>query len=278
MKWRGRGFATGAVVLLLLAAPVEVLGQVPREFGSLRRASGATVAPTFEGWEQNPDGTYSLYFGYLNRNWAEEVDLSVGPNNFFDPAPQDRGQPTHFMLNRQKRIFGVVVPQDFGTAKMTWTLIRGAAPPQRATGSLDPRYQIEALKSEAENNAAPTVDAGPDQTIVLRQRATLTAIVKDDGRGGRGQGGARGGASNLSVQWWLYRGAGKVSFSEVRPPVGANGTAVTTVTFTEPGVYVLQAIAEDGSTRMRPEGNAGGNLCCFSDDKVTIDVKPAPGH
>lgn len=278
MKWRGRGFATGAVVLLFFAASVEVWGQLPREFGSLRRASGATVAPTFEGWERNPDGTFSLYFGYLNRNWEEEVDLPVGPNNLFDPAPQDRGQPTHFMLNRQKRIFAVAVPQDFGTGKITWTLIRGSAPPQRATGSLDPRYQIEALKSVAEGNAAPTVDAGRNQTIVLPQRATLTAVVKDDGRGGRGQGGARGGASKVSVQWWLYRGAGKVSLSEVMPPVGADGTAVTTVTFTEPGVYVFQAIAEDGSTRMRPEGNAGGGLCCFSDDKVTIDVKAAAGH
>ena len=37
--------------------------------------------PYFEGWEHNPDGTYSMVFGYLNRNYEEEIDIPVGPNN-----------------------------------------------------------------------------------------------------------------------------------------------------------------------------------------------------
>lgn len=271
----------GAVVLLVLAASMDVWGQWPREFGSLRRATGAGVAPVFEGWEPNPDGTFTLYFGYMNRNWDEEVDIPVGPNNSLEPAPQDRGQPTHFMRNRQKRIFGLVVPKDFGTtARVTWTIIRGSDAPQRASGSLDPRYRIEALRSETEGNLAPSLEAGSDQTIVLPQQATLTTVLKDDGKPQRGRGGRGGGtgaATNLSVQWRLYRGPGKVSFSEVRPAVGTDGKAVSTATFTEPGVYVLQAIAEDGSSSIRPEGNPGGGLCCFSDAKVTIEVKGAPG-
>ena len=79
----------------------------------LRRDSGQTIAPVFEGWEPNPDGTISMYFGYMNRNWKEELDIPIGPNNFFDPAPQDRAQPTHFLPRRQKQIFSVVVPKDF---------------------------------------------------------------------------------------------------------------------------------------------------------------------
>src|SRR5438445_13192912 len=91
----------------------------------LRRDYGQTIAPVFEGWEPNPDGTFSLYFGYMNRNWKEELDIPIGPNNSFDPAPADRGQPTHFLPRRGKQIFAVVVPKGFKQT-ITWTLtIRG---------------------------------------------------------------------------------------------------------------------------------------------------------
>ena len=44
-------------------------------------ARGQDVAPVFEGWERNPDGTFSMVFGYLNRNYEEELDIPVGPGN-----------------------------------------------------------------------------------------------------------------------------------------------------------------------------------------------------
>ena len=59
-------------------------------------ATGQNVAPIFEGWEHNTDGTYSMVFGYLNRNYEEEVDIPVGPNNTVNPGG-DRGQPEHFI-------------------------------------------------------------------------------------------------------------------------------------------------------------------------------------
>src|SRR5439155_10513152 len=67
----------------------------------VRYATGQNVAPVFEGWEQNPDGTSSMIFGYLNRNYEEEVDIPIGPNNTIDPGG-DRGQPTHFYARRQR--------------------------------------------------------------------------------------------------------------------------------------------------------------------------------
>jgi len=55
---------------------------------------GQTVAPAYEGFEVNADGSYNLLFGYMNRNWLEEVNVTVGPDNFFSPGLEDRGQPT----------------------------------------------------------------------------------------------------------------------------------------------------------------------------------------
>src|SRR5437763_5386121 len=59
--------------------------------GQIQYATGQNVAPAFEGWEQNADGTYSFFFGYLNRNYEEQVDIPIGPNNAIEPGG-DRGQ------------------------------------------------------------------------------------------------------------------------------------------------------------------------------------------
>ena len=36
----------------------------------------------FEGWEENPDGSFNIVFGYLNRNYEEELNIPVGPSNY----------------------------------------------------------------------------------------------------------------------------------------------------------------------------------------------------
>src|ERR1041385_2932808 len=66
--------------------------------------SGVDVTPAYEGWTLNPDGTFSLYFGYLNRNYEEELEIPVGPNNRIDPGG-DRGQPTHFYPRRGRSYY-----------------------------------------------------------------------------------------------------------------------------------------------------------------------------
>ena len=75
---------------------------------------GQSVQPVYEGCEKNADGTISMVFGYLNRNFQEEPHVPVGPNNFFEPGPQDRGQPTHFDTRRQSFVFRATCPADWG--------------------------------------------------------------------------------------------------------------------------------------------------------------------
>ena len=71
--------------------------------------SGQGVTPAFEGWYRNADGTFTLSFGYFNRNYREALDIPIGANNRFDPGPADQGQPTHFLARRQTGIFTIVV-------------------------------------------------------------------------------------------------------------------------------------------------------------------------
>ena len=68
--------------------PLSAIAQSPR--------SGQNIAPVYEGFETNPDGSFHLLFGYYNRNWEEQIDVPVGPENYLEPGGPDLGQPTHF--------------------------------------------------------------------------------------------------------------------------------------------------------------------------------------
>ena len=116
---RLRGWVVSLAPILLL---IVMLTPTMTE-AQIRYRSGQNVAPAYEGWQQNDDGTFTLFFGYLNRNHEELVNLPIGPNNFFAPGPEDQGQPTHFLTRRQRFVFTVVVPANFGREqRLTWTL------------------------------------------------------------------------------------------------------------------------------------------------------------
>ena len=117
------GKAVRFCLVALLLLPATSSSQLVQ----LRHWTGQSVAPVYEGFDANPDGTFNMWFGYLNRNYEEQLDIPVGPDNNFEPGG-DRGQPTHFMLRRHKDVFKVVVPKDFGDQKLVW------ARPSRSPG------------------------------------------------------------------------------------------------------------------------------------------------
>jgi len=189
MKRSVASVGCGMIVTVVVATSARLIhGQAPAQTPSgapgiqmmdPRRDTGQTVAPVFEGWEPNPDGTVSMYFGYMNRNWKEELDIPIGPNNSFDPAPIDRGQPTHFLPRRGKQIFAVVVPKGFKQT-ITWTLtIRGNT--ERIPASLKPEQQIDVSKDTQNGNTPPQVELFRTLEGKVGQPVTLTARVTDDG-------------------------------------------------------------------------------------------------
>ena len=238
-----------------------------RRLLNVRHKSGQNVHPVFEGWERNPDGTASLYWGYMNRNWAEALDIPIGPANHFAPGPPDRGQPTHFLPRRVKQLFKIVVPGDFD-GEYVWTLsIRGR--PESVPGSLKPPQMIDVQTSSSNENTPPKLALGPDLTVAFPDSAILSVGVTDDGlprpRGGTGPG--------LSVRWSKYRGPGEVTFGPAEPPV-EDGRAVATAAVREPGEYTLAVLADDGSYYGTAQGQGvPGFACCwtFGFIKVTYE-------
>src|SRR5574342_1214788 len=90
---RGRGLRhiVRACVLAVALAVITLLSGSAQESFS----TGQNIAPAYEGWEKNADGSFNLVFGYFNRNWDEEIDTPIGAANAFEPGDPDRGQPTH---------------------------------------------------------------------------------------------------------------------------------------------------------------------------------------
>jgi hypothetical protein len=98
---------------LALSAPVSA---------QIQNASGQNVLPVFEGWERNADCSFNMVFGYMNRNYEEQLDVAIGPENNLSPGIPDQGQPTHFYRRRQQFVFKVRVPKDWGRKDLVWTL------------------------------------------------------------------------------------------------------------------------------------------------------------
>ena len=267
-----------AIVLLFSAGIAGLYAQL--QFPGAPFTRGQDVSPTFEGWEGNPDGTYTLYFGYYNRNSSEEIDVPLGPDNTFDLGNGDQGQPTHFYPRRRWFVFKVVVPKDWPKDKrVVWTLTsKGKA--NQAKGWLQPEWEVDQmlisrnagadpfLRDSNSNitpgNLAPVITGSSAQTIALPATVILNAKATDDGipKPGSEVGGRR--PAGVQIRWILYRGPAKVQFDpDVSPVVyGRPVTHETKVSFSVPGNYRLRAIATDG--------------WAFSNYDVDVKVNPDP--
>ena len=176
-----------AALILLLSS--QSLG------AQLSYTKGQNVSPGYEGWEENEDGSFNLLFGYMNRNWLEEVDAPIGPGNMLSPGSADQGQPTHFLPRRNRFIFKVRVPADWGDKEMVWTLTTHGRT-EYAYASLRTDYRVDNMvissetgalgagssSPESRMNVPPVVRIVGDRELTARvgQPLTLVAEVTDD--------------------------------------------------------------------------------------------------
>jgi hypothetical protein len=271
-NWR---WVLAVCVLATLCAGVARVGiaQVPQ----ITYMTGQNIVPVYEGWQQKSDGTFDMIFGYMNRNYQQELSVPIGPDNTFDPGGTDRGQPTFFYARRHEFQFRVNVPKDWGAKELTWTLTANGVT-EKAYGSLKPVWEIDLLTeimntgASARNlvagrNAPPSLVVEPSTvSVVVPAAATLNAVVSDDGlppprpeRRGRGSENTEplflnaplprepGPPASLSLSWIVFRGPKTVAFEPAGwVPVKSAQKSVTTARFTEPGTYVLRALAHDG--------------------------------
>ena len=257
--------------------------------------SGSTATPAYEGWYRNADGSYSLSFGYYNRNTAEVLNVPIGPDNSISPGPADQGQPSYLYPRRHWGVFAVRVPADF-QGKVTWTL-KDRGQTFAISGSLREEWQIDALEGEAGTNNTPpvlTVDGGPeargpggssiDRTAKVGQPLTISVVAKDDAATGvvaatpassatvttAAAQAARSGAAPVTLTWFTHQGPATVTFGTPTARLApTGGTSSTTATFSKPGDYILRVRANDSDVTA-----AGHSQCCWTNAFVRVRVTP----
>ena len=98
-------------------------------------------------------------------------------------------------------------------------------------GTFAPLLHVEFSVGGPPVNLAPSVNAGPDRSVVLPQPATLDATVTDDGLPS---------GSTVTTNWSVVSGPGPVTFADP-------GSVDTSASFSEPGAYVLRLTASDSA-------------------------------
>jgi hypothetical protein len=263
--------------------------------------SGSNIYPAFEGWYQNPDGSYTLLAGFYNRNKKQVLDIPIGPENRIEPGGPDQGQPTHFEVGRGWGTIAIKVPKDFGDKKLTWTITANGKTVSIPFG-LTKGYQIEPFLDAAMGNKPPVIkftEKGPELTgppLPLSQAFAISGTVgeavpikfwlTDDGHeepgfgGGAGApppGAADGGAAaqvpprrpRVNATLSKYRGPGEITFASSRPTVEKEMVS-TTATFSLPGEYIIRIEGNDSS------GVGGGGFqCCWTTAYLKVNIKAA---
>lgn len=300
---------TGAVALVLMgltAAPLYA--QLPSHLRDYplaqRKSAGDLVAPMFNGWIANDDGSVTMVFGFVNRNREEIVDIPLGPNNYIEPKQFDGVQPTHFptysrggFVGIQERgTFAVTVPASMAGTEVVWTLSHAGhtySVPGRATspayemsraeaafGSLMPaiRFAMDGPESnDREGIYAPRITASVGKPV------TLSAFAQD--RGNRDGYEVESLYFPVGTEWILHQGPAKVDFNpekitgRERAKSGGEGNVIgkndwtvvrTEATFWEPGDYVVRLRVDNFSA---PDSQFD-NQCCWSNAYVPVTVTP----
>jgi hypothetical protein len=274
------GLGIASLVGLAATVPAQTLPRYPLGPSA---AAGAGIAPFFDGWYANPDGSVTLSFGFLNRNARGVVEIPIGPDNRVEPATYDGVQPTHFPVmnyrafggRRERGVFAVRVPKGFKD-DVTWTLRHNGftySVPGRATSD----YYKLSYTPQAAGSMMPVVRFAPDGPeskgregvttgpLAATVGTPLAIKVWMEDRGERAP-------IPVGMTWFKHQGPGEVTFEpNTAKTAPGGGEATTMVRFGAPGDYLLRVRVDNfGITDSTP-----GQQCCWTNGYVRVRVRAA---
>lgn len=263
---------------------------------------GQRVAPFFDGWYDNPDGTVTLSFGYSNLNRDELVEIPLGADNVIEPKEYDGRQPTSFpppvvdrredagrgpdRRERERGVFTITVPNSF-KGDVVWTLRhRGQTyrvPGRAKTGAYQLRWPMAMgsvppllrFAAGGKTGRGPVGIQGEPLQASVGVPVSLNIWITDDSvrekdpvtikeRDGRER-------PAMNVTWYKHSGPGRVSFDPPKEGIKElDGKATTSATFAQPGEYMIRVRVDNfGRVDTSP-----GNQCCWTNGYVKVMVKP----
>ena len=279
------------------SAIVSAQGQLLPSYPKL--GFGASVTPAYDGWYDNPDGSHTFLIGYYNRNWNIDVDIPIGPNNKFEPGDPDRGQPTHFMPNRNFGMFTITVPKSFGASERLWWTLAANGVTNRVGMIMSPDFNITPQKSSEEapngkynvppilrfsetgpaiQNPIATVASAISKTATVNTPMPLDLWAEDDALYTSGTNAPMSRVPPIvEAEVTKYRGPGNIKVDGLhefkttkggKPMEAYAGKSSGTVTFDKAGDYVLHVLLTDFS-----EKGGGATGCCWTTAMIKVSVK-----
>lgn len=282
---RVASMAIGLAATVIAAFATPIRAQLPDYPLAPLRPSGDLVAPYFDGWYANTDGSFTLSFGFLNRNTRENVYIPLGPNNFVEPEEFDGVQPEYFPAvfrggfegRRERGAFAIRVPASFANRDVVWTLTHAGQSysiPGRVTS---PAYELSrapysagSLPPEARFREGGPVSTGREgiysdpETVSVGVALPVSLWVRDRGERENNR------LYPVEVTWQRHQGPGPVDFGTVELVEESDGWAKLEmmVTFSEPGEYVLRARIDN----FRAPDSGFDYNCCWSNAYVPVAV------
>lgn len=243
------------------------------------RDSGQPVIPTYEGWFPNPEGTFTLCFGYFNLNMKQALDIPLSDLNKLegvdDGVVATLTPPTHFdptPLNYRRKfcVFTVTVPADFGLQdRVVWHL-GSDGQIFKAEGHLLPPFFLDEPITMGRLKKAPIVTISQGEESVRGRKGVHSdneiaavagkpvelSIFKIESE-----------HDKVWVGWSKYSGPGEVQFSKAEYEIEGS-TVVSTkteATFSQPGQYIinLQAIESIADFEF---------FCCHTNAYLQVNV------
>lgn len=277
------GVLAGFVYTPLQAQPAQPIGGERYPLApAIKRGEG--VAPFFDGFYLNEDGSVTYSFGFMNRNQEELIEIPIGPNNRLEPAEFNGMQPTYFPVvsypgfggRRERGVFTVRVPAGF-TGDLVWTLTANgktySVPARTGLAAYELSYTPQASGSlmpvvRFAENGPPSqgregIIQGPLNARV-GQPVNIDFWMED--RGERDP-------VPTAFNWAKHQGpvGGEVTFAPQRAtsPNPGSAKATTAVSFSAPGEYLLR-VRVDNHTGTND--SAHGHNCCWANGYVRVNV------
>jgi hypothetical protein len=222
------------IALALIVSPALVFAQKNRP-----------IYPAYDGFVQNPDGSYTLAFAYFSHN-AEPVTIEPGPDNSFSPNPGDRQQTTTFHPGHWRFQCVMVVGPEFD-GKLRWTVNYAGTSTGTSQNMLQSNWNLVEGAAELKKidyakvprgvclNRAPSVRVlgltARERTLhaTTTEPLSLFGSVADEGLPRN---------AKLAVSWKQVSGPAPVTFQNA-------AVARTRATFSAPGSYELELSATD---------------------------------
>ncbi|PCH60098.1 MAG: hypothetical protein COC19_06315 [SAR86 cluster bacterium] len=290
-------------ILAMIAIPVQAQDLPLR----LTLPQGLPIIPIMEGWFANDDGSYTISFGFLNRN-AEAVEVPVGANNFIEPAQLSGPQAAYFAPGRSYGAFAITIPANIADQDIWWHLKTGTEATLKVPGrSTSGAYELD-RKARPQGSVQPqgwftaggAIGTGPEgiiedlgQSVKVGSEVTLTIHTKDPSMRDASDSRFKEAMPSRLV-WVKHQGPGDVEFTRHESTVvveqeeqrgrrsyftdkpevviiqGGEGIAKVNATFSEPGEYVVKTLIDN----WRAPDSSGGDQCCWTNLYQRITVTP----